>query len=91
MTGVKSRGQHVWHWLEGELPTVGADRPGIWTGTAGTALMRTHTALHTLCGVVWRDYRAQVTGGNMEPGCGPDGLRVRDDVGGARRHDRGRA
>jgi len=34
------------------------------------ALMRTHTALHTLCGVVWNDYRAQVTGGNMEPGGG---------------------
>ena len=30
-------------------------------------LMRTHTALHILCGVVWRDYGAQVTGGNMEP------------------------
>ncbi|MCH8235908.1 MAG: alanyl-tRNA editing protein [Chloroflexi bacterium] len=30
-------------------------------------LMRTHTALHILCGVVWRDYRAQVTGGNMTP------------------------
>ena len=29
--------------------------------------MRTHTALHVLCGVVWRDYGAQVTGGNMEP------------------------
>jgi misacylated tRNA(Ala) deacylase len=34
------------------------------------ALMRTHTALHALCGVVWRDYGAQVTGGNMEPGSG---------------------
>jgi misacylated tRNA(Ala) deacylase len=33
-------------------------------------LMRTHTALHVLCGVVWRDYAAQVTGGNMEPGSG---------------------
>ncbi|HEY3523561.1 MAG TPA: alanyl-tRNA editing protein [Candidatus Limnocylindrales bacterium] len=33
-------------------------------------LMRTHTALHALCGVVWRDYGAQVTGGNMEPGTG---------------------
>jgi len=30
-------------------------------------LMRTHTAMHILCGVVWRDYQAQVTGGNMEP------------------------
>jgi misacylated tRNA(Ala) deacylase len=34
------------------------------------ALMRTHTALHALCGVVWRDYAALVTGGNMEPGGG---------------------
>ncbi len=34
------------------------------------SLMRTHTALHALCGVVWRDYGAQVTGGNMEPGAG---------------------
>ena len=34
------------------------------------ALMRTHTALHALCGVVWRDFGALVTGGNMEPGAG---------------------
>jgi misacylated tRNA(Ala) deacylase len=34
------------------------------------ALMRTHTALHALCGVVWRDYGALVTGGNMQPGSG---------------------
>src|SRR6476660_5891206 len=34
------------------------------------ALMRTHTALHALCSVVWRDHGAQVTGGNMEPGAG---------------------
>jgi misacylated tRNA(Ala) deacylase len=32
-----------------------------------TALMRTHSGLHVLCGVVFRDYRALVTGGNMEP------------------------
>ena len=29
--------------------------------------MRTHTALHILCGVVWRDYKALVTGGDMKP------------------------
>jgi misacylated tRNA(Ala) deacylase len=29
-------------------------------------LMRTHTAMHILCGVVWRDYGASVTGGNMQ-------------------------
>ena len=32
--------------------------------------MRTHTAMHILCGVVWRDYGAQVTGGNMDSGAG---------------------
>ncbi|HEX9237006.1 MAG TPA: alanyl-tRNA editing protein [Actinomycetota bacterium] len=31
-------------------------------------LMRTHTALHVLSGVIWRDHGAKVTGGNMEPG-----------------------
>jgi misacylated tRNA(Ala) deacylase len=30
-------------------------------------LMRTHTAMHILCGVIWRDYGAPVTGGDMEP------------------------
>jgi misacylated tRNA(Ala) deacylase len=30
-------------------------------------LMRTHTAMHILCGVIWRDYGASVTGGNMDP------------------------
>lgn len=30
-------------------------------------LMRTHTAMHILCGVIFRDYGAQVTGGDMEP------------------------
>ena len=31
------------------------------------ALMRTHTALHVLCGVIWQEWRVPVTGGNMEP------------------------
>jgi misacylated tRNA(Ala) deacylase len=29
--------------------------------------MRTHTALHVLCGVIWNEYQTPVTGGNMEP------------------------
>jgi misacylated tRNA(Ala) deacylase len=32
--------------------------------------MRTHTALHVLCGVIWADFGVAVTGGNMEPGTG---------------------
>jgi misacylated tRNA(Ala) deacylase len=31
------------------------------------ALMRTHTALHVLCGVIWNEWHTAVTGGNMEP------------------------
>jgi misacylated tRNA(Ala) deacylase len=67
-------GGEVVHELEppddGELPRAG-DRVAVdveWSRRY--ALMRTHTALHTLCGVVWRDYGALVTGGNMEPGAG---------------------
>ena len=67
-------GGEIVHELEppedGELPTTG-DRVRIDVEWARRyALMRTHTALHALCGVVWRDYGAQVTGGNMEPGSG---------------------
>ncbi len=55
---------------DGELPAAG-DLVRIDLEWARRyALMRTHTALHALCGVVWRDYGAQVTGGNMEPGAG---------------------
>lgn len=57
----------VWHHLEsGSLP-VGATVEGEIDWERRHALMRTHTALHVLCGVVWRDYGASVTGGNMEP------------------------
>ena len=67
-------GGEIVHELEapedGELPRAG-DVVGIDLDWARRyALMRTHTALHTLCGVVWRDYGALVTGGNMEPGAG---------------------
>ena len=32
--------------------------------------MRTHTAMHALCGVVWERFKSPVTGGNMKPGEG---------------------
>ncbi len=60
-------GEHV-HEIEGaERPQVGAIVHGEIDWERRYRLMRTHTALHILCGVVWRDYGAQVTGGNMEP------------------------
>lgn len=56
-----------WHVLEGELPGEGALVQARIDWERRYQLMRTHTALHILCGVVWRDYQASVTGGNMEP------------------------
>jgi misacylated tRNA(Ala) deacylase len=56
----------IWHWLEGDLPAEGAAVQGQIDWERRYKLMRTHTAFHILCGVVWRDYGAQVTGGNMD-------------------------
>jgi misacylated tRNA(Ala) deacylase len=54
--------------LEGDpVPPVGATVRGAVEDARRTALMRTHSGLHVLCGVVFRDFGAQVTGGNMEP------------------------
>jgi misacylated tRNA(Ala) deacylase len=56
------------HIIEGEdLPAVGTEIKGLVDWARRYKLMRTHTAMHILCGVVWRDYGASVTGGNMEP------------------------
>ncbi len=49
------------------LPPVGTAVHGALDDERRTALMRTHSGLHVLCGVVFRDYGALVTGGNMEP------------------------
>ena len=57
----------MWHWLAGSLPAEGQSVTGSIDWERRYALMRTHTALHVLCGVVFRDYGALVTGGNMEP------------------------
>jgi misacylated tRNA(Ala) deacylase len=56
------------HVVEGEPPPVGATVQGELDWARRHALMRAHTALHVLCGVIWRDYRAAVTGAQMEPG-----------------------
>jgi misacylated tRNA(Ala) deacylase len=67
VTRVKQQSGQVWHWLDGQLPAVGTAVTGHLDWERRYKLMRTHTALHILCGVVWRDYGALVTGGNMEP------------------------
>jgi len=65
----KKAGDEVFHYLEGDspLPEVGAAVLGQIEWERRYKLMRTHTALHILCGVVFRDYGASVTGGDMDP------------------------
>jgi len=61
----------IWHWLETEeLPAEGAEVHGDLDWTRRHLTMRTHTALHILCGVIWTDHGVPVTGGNMDPGTG---------------------
>ncbi len=62
----KVSGQVV-HFVNGVLPEVGTAVSAKLDWERRYQLMRTHTAMHILCGVVWRDYGAQVTGGNMDP------------------------
>jgi misacylated tRNA(Ala) deacylase len=54
------------HIIEGDLPAVGTEVMGVVDWDRRHKLMRTHTAMHILCGVIWRDYGASVTGGNMD-------------------------
>ncbi|GAB4494721.1 MAG: alanyl-tRNA editing protein AlaXM [Anaerolineales bacterium] len=69
VTQAKKQGMDVLHFLGGEtpLPSVGAAVTGVIDWERRYNLMRTHTALHILCGCVFRDYGALVTGGNMDP------------------------
>ena len=64
---VKKVDGQVVHFLDGELPAVETAVSAKLDWNHRYQLMRTHTAMHILCGVVWRDYGAQVTGGNMDP------------------------
>jgi misacylated tRNA(Ala) deacylase len=64
---VRKEGDVVWHTLDGRLPAPGDEVTGEIEWARRHALMRTHTALHVLCGVIWHEYGTAVTGGNMEP------------------------
>ncbi len=57
----------VWHEIDGDPPEAGVNLEGQLDWERRYQLMRIHTAMHILCGVIWRDYGASVTGGNMQP------------------------
>ncbi|HEY1282189.1 MAG TPA: alanyl-tRNA editing protein, partial [Acidimicrobiales bacterium] len=66
---VRKEGDDVWHVLGdgAEAPAPGDEVEGDIDWERRHALMRTHTALHVLCGVIWNEWKVPVTGGNMEP------------------------
>jgi misacylated tRNA(Ala) deacylase len=68
----KGPGGLVWHTVDADspLPDVGADVHGVLDWNRRYLLMRTHTALHVLNGIIWLDHGAKVTGANMTPGEG---------------------
>ena len=68
VTGIKRVEGKLMHQISGDLPAAGSTVTGRIDWDRRYLLMRTHTALHILCGVVWRDYGAKVTGGDMKPG-----------------------
>jgi misacylated tRNA(Ala) deacylase len=58
----------VWHLLQGAvMPPLDTTVECVVEWSRRHALMRTHTALHVLCGVIWNEWHVPVTGGNMEP------------------------
>lgn len=69
ITDTVRRGGRVLHMAEGvDLPAPGAEVSARIDWERRHLLMRTHTALHVLSAIMWRDFGAKVTGGNMEPG-----------------------
>jgi misacylated tRNA(Ala) deacylase len=65
---VRKEGDTVWHLLgDGPRPRPGDRVEAELDWDRRHALMRTHTALHVLCGVIWKTWGTPVTGGNMEP------------------------
>jgi misacylated tRNA(Ala) deacylase len=65
----KKAGENVIHLLDENtaLPSVGTTVSATIDWAKRYQLMRTHTALHILCGVVFHEYGALVTGGDMDP------------------------
>lgn len=66
VTKLSQRGDEIWHHLDSPAADLDlVDAQIDWERRF--KLMRIHSAMHVLCGVVWRDYGASVTGGNMKP------------------------
>jgi misacylated tRNA(Ala) deacylase len=67
VTNVRKEGDLVWHTVDGDVPAIGTTVHGEVDWERRHRLMRTHSAMHVLCGVIWNEWGKAVTGGNMEP------------------------
>jgi misacylated tRNA(Ala) deacylase len=67
VTNVRKEGGVLWHTLDGPAPPPGTAVHGEIDWDRRHQLMRTHSALHIMCGVIWQRWATAVTGGNMEP------------------------
>lgn len=67
VSDVRKEGDVVWHTVEGAPPRPGTKVECVVDWERRHRLMRTHSAMHVLCGVIWNEWGKAVTGGNMEP------------------------
>ena len=66
VTDVRTVDGHLLHTVAGPIPTVGTPVTGEVDDERRRQMMRTHTAMHVLCGVMWKHWKRVVTGGNMD-------------------------
>ncbi|TMD49092.1 MAG: alanyl-tRNA editing protein [Chloroflexi bacterium] len=64
---LNKRDDVVWHTLDRLPPPIGTEIVGTIDWEFRYQMMRTHTALHILCGTIWKEFGVQVTGGQMYP------------------------
>ncbi len=64
---MSKRNDVIWHTLDMPPPTVGTEVVGSIDWDFRYRMMRTHTALHILCAIIWQEFGVQVTGGQMYP------------------------
>ena len=66
VAAMKKKDGRILHYLQGTVPQAGTKVEGSIDWERRHKIMRTHSAMHVLSGVAWRDYGAQVTGGSMD-------------------------
>ncbi len=67
VVAMNKRDDIVWHTLDCLPPPVGTEVVETIDWDFRYQMMRTHTALHILCGIIWKEFGVQVTGGQMYP------------------------